>query len=709
MTLFRTALLWLLVSLAGFTQAAPVSTNHTVVELLAENDAVIPGQPFWIAYRLEAAPGWHTYWRNPGDSGLPSEINWQLPDGWQVGEFYWPSPELISAPPFATHAYHGEVLLLALITPPDQISDSSITIAGEAAWLVCKQLCLRETAQLSLTLPIAESATAVNQPRFDAARERWPRPDPQWQVSSQRYEQQITLDISGPGPLPAPIHFFANHGDQIEPAAQQRLLRTNQGYRLELTVSQYSEQPFTTLDGVLVSESGWDTPGGLRGLEIAAAISSASQPASGGTPIDNQMASAGTSTSTTITSPAGSSTSSLGLALALLMAFIGGAILNLMPCVFPVLSIKVLSFIDMAQGHKGHVRRHGLLFALGILLSFWALGGLLIGLQQGGAEIGWGFQLQSPGFVIALGLLLFLLALNLLGVFEVGGTMMRLAGNTDTGSGYWSSFATGVLAAAVATPCTAPFMGAALGYALTQPAQVTLLIFTAVALGLASPYLLLAEVPGLLDKLPRPGQWMNTFRQLLAFPLLASAVWLAWVLGRQQGGDAVALLLLTMIILAMAGWLYGLQQRRTSRQRWVDGVIVLLLLAQLPFWPLMTQPTAAAQTVTDAQWEAFNPDQLATYLADGEAVFIDFTAAWCITCQVNKKLALNRPEVTRHFADNNIRKIRADWTRQDPEITAALAAVGRSGVPTYLYYNRAGEIHLLPELLTPDVVIKAIR
>jgi len=697
----------LLILFTSIVNAAPVITDHTEVELLAENSAVVAGQPFWVAYRLQAAPGWHTYWRNPGDSGLPSELSWQLPEGWQVGEFQWPTPELISTPPFATHAYHGEVLLLAQITPPDQINDSSITLAGEAAWLVCKELCLRETANLSLTLPIAESATAVNQSRFDTARNRWPRPDPQWQVTARRHEQQITMEVSGPEPLPAPVHFFPNNGDQIEPAAPQQLFRTDQGYRLELTVSQYNEQPFATLDGVLVSESGWDGSGNFRGLAVTTAINQEAQPATGGTAISNTLVSSDVNS---VITPPNSPTSTLGLALALLMAFIGGAILNLMPCVFPVLSIKVLSFIDMAQGHKGHVRRHGLLFALGIVLSFWALGGLLIGLQQGGAEIGWGFQLQSPGFVIALGLLLFMLALNLLGVFEVGGTMMRLAGNTDTGSGYWSSFATGVLAAAVATPCTAPFMGAALGYALTQPAQVTLLIFTAVALGLASPYLLLAEVPGLLEKLPKPGQWMVTFRQLLAFPLLASAVWLGWVLGRQQGVDAQALLLITMTILAMAGWLHGLQQRRGQRRRWVDGVILALLLIQLPLWPQMTQANSSPQqAVAESGWEPFDSDQVATYLAQGEPVFIDFTAAWCITCQVNKKLALNNPAVVRHFVDNKIRRIRADWTRADPKITAALAAVGRNGVPTYLYYDRAGQAHLLPELLTADLVIEALR
>lgn len=703
MTFTRSCLLLLLAGLATVAQAEPVSTDHTEVELLAENDAVIPGQPFWVAYRLQAEPGWHTYWRNPGDSGLPSEISWQLPDGWQASKLNWAYPELISTPPFATHAYHGEVLLLAQITPPATINRQQITLVGQAAWLVCKELCLRETATLELTLPVSARVTPVNLARFNEVRNSWPRSHPDWQVSAARHSDRVYLQIIGSRPLPGPIHFFPNVGDQIEPAAPQLLVKTDHGYRLELTQSQYSKQPFHQLDGVLVGGQSWDETLDHRGLLVATEITLTDAPLTNGKSILNPFV------TTNNVNPVSQPANSMGLALALLLAFIGGAILNLMPCVFPVLSIKVLSFIDMAQGHKGHVRRHGLLFGLGILLSFWLLSGLMLVLQQAGAEIGWGFQLQSPGFVIALSLLLFLLALNLLGVFEIGGTVMRLAGNADTGTGYSGSFFTGVLAAAVATPCTAPFMGAALGYALVQPPQVTLLIFTALALGLASPYLLLAEVPGLLEKLPRPGAWMVTFRKLLAFPLLASAVWLGWVLGHQQGVDAVALFLLAMIVLAMAGWIHGMQQQRAHRKLWLDVTIGALLLLQLPLWQQMTQLPAATGTSVESEWEAFDANRLAAYRASGEAVFIDFTAAWCITCQVNKKLALNHPDVTRHFTDNNIRKIRADWTRQDPAITNALAAVGRNGVPTYLYYDRAGKAHLLPELLTADLVIGTLR
>lgn len=699
---------------AGVSNAAAVKTDHTEVELIAEVDRVIPGTPFWIAYRLQADPGWHTYWRNPGDSGLPSQIDWQLPAGWQVSDLHWPYPELISTPPFATHAYHDEVLLLAQVTPPDDLVTgdvtlaSEVTLAGEAAWLVCKELCLRETASLSVTLPVGDSGdsvTAINRDRFDQARSRWPQQTAEWQFSATAHEEEISLTLTGPAPpisLAQPVHFFPYQGEQIEPAAPQLLFKQQQGYQLRLQSSQFLQQPLTSLQGTLVNPAGWDRAGQVKALHLDLPVQQLATaiPVSG-TPV--------TAAAELMTPTADSSAAKPTFWLALLMAFVGGMILNLMPCVFPVLSIKVLAFVDMAQGDKGHVRRHGLLFALGILLSFWLLTAVMLGLQQAGSEIGWGFQLQSPTFVALLSLLLFLLSLNLLGVFEVGGTVMRLAGNADTGSGYWSSFSTGVLATAVATPCTAPFMGAALGYALLQPPHVTISIFTAVALGLAAPYLLLSEAPGLLKKLPRPGPWMITFRQLLAFPLLASAIWLGWVLGHQKGVDGVALLLLAMLLLALAGWLHGLQQHRTERRRWLDGLLILILLLLVPFWnQLQSLPDDQFTAAQNANWQPFDQQRIDTLVASREPLFIDFTAAWCITCQVNKRVALARPEVEAFFRQHGIKTFRADWTNQNAAITTALEKLGRSGVPAYVYYDPTGKPHLLPELLTPELVINSL-
>ncbi|MBL4623033.1 MAG: thioredoxin family protein [Immundisolibacteraceae bacterium] len=701
MIIIRSCLLWLLSVFAVASHAAPVATDHTEVEILAEVSAVVAGEPFWVAFRLEADSGWHTYWSNPGDSGLPSEINWQLPQGWQISDLYWPIPELISTPPFATHAYHGEVLLLAQVTPPASIDRAEVILQGQAAWLVCKQLCLRETAGLTLTLPVSESISydPINRVRFDATRANWPQTDLQLAVTASSFEDELYLQIDGANQLTEPLHFFPYQGEQVEPAADQRLFTNQTGYQLAMTRSQFNQGSLRQISGVLVNPVGWNGSGQPAGLDINAEVVEL-------TAAPN-LASEIVATRNVQSQP--SSSTGLNLGLALLMAFIGGAILNLMPCVFPILSIKVLSFIDMAQGNKGHVRRHGLLFALGILMSFWLLSGTMLFLQQAGEQIGWGFQLQSPGFVMGLSLLMLLLALNLFGLFEVGGTMMRLAGNADTGGGYWSSFNTGVLAAAVATPCTAPFMGVALGYALTQPGAVTMLIFTSVALGLAAPYLLLAEMPALLARLPKPGQWMITFRQLLGFPLLATAAWLVWVLGHQQGVDAVALLLLVMVALAMAGWLHGLQQRRGSRRSWIDLALIALLLSQVPLLQKITEPAdQVANRVNQSGWEPFDQVALDGYLATGEPLFIDFTAAWCITCQVNKRIALHQPRLAEFFADQGIRTIRADWTRQDPQITAALARVGRNGVPTYLFYDPSGTPHLLPEVLTANIVIDRI-
>jgi thiol:disulfide interchange protein DsbD len=385
-----------------------------------------------------------------------------------------------------------------------------------------------------------------------------------------------------------------------------------------------------------------------------------------------------------------------------------------MPCVFPVLSVMVRSFIQLAHGDPGRVRRHGLAFLAGVLVSFWLLAGLLLALRAAGGGVGWGFQLQSPGFVAAMALLLTAVGLNLLGAFEVGLGLARLAGSAPQPAGYPGSFLTGVLAVLVATPCTAPFMGTALGFALARPAPEALAIFTALGLGMALPYLLLAEMPGLLARLPRPGAWMVTLRQGLAFPLFATAVWLAWVLGRQAGVDAVALLLLAALGVGLAAWGAGHLQRGT--RRWLPGAVVLAglgIAAVLGFAAAMrpvesAAPVRAASPAAGIDWQPWSAPRVTELRAAGRPVFVDFTAAWCISCQVNKQVALDTPAVARRFAELGVVALEADWTRYDPAITEALAGFGRSGVPLYVYYPPGGEPKLLPAVLTPATVLAAL-
>ena len=410
--------------------------------------------------------------------------------------------------------------------------------------------------------------------------------------------------------------------------------------------------------------------------------------------------------------PAPPASSRLGLFLALGFAFVGGMILNLMPCVFPVVGIKVLTFVENSRSSPASLRAHGLLFALGVLVCFWAIAGVLIALRAGGASLGWGYQLQSPLVVSALALLFFFLALNMSGVFEIGARAQQLAGSVRAESGYLDAFLSGVIATVVATPCTAPFMGAALGFAVTQPAIISMTVFTALALGMAAPYLVLSFSPKLVGRLPKPGQWMVTLKQALAFPLYLTVVWLVWVLGRQVGVDAIARFLVGMTLIGAGLWVYGNWSAATAaRARTVAYVLaaVFVLGGSVVAWPEASRDQDRNLATTEGVWEPWSADAVSLARQDGRPVFVDFTAAWCVTCQVNKRLVLNRDSVQTRFRDRNIVLMVADWTNRDPEISLALDSLGRSGVPVYVMYPAGGgQPILLPELLTETLVLDAI-
>jgi thiol:disulfide interchange protein DsbD len=400
------------------------------------------------------------------------------------------------------------------------------------------------------------------------------------------------------------------------------------------------------------------------------------------------------------------------LIVALAFAFIGGLILNLMPCVFPVLGIKVMGFVQHAQKDNALLKQQGFAFFAGVVISFWILSGLLLALRAAGESIGWGFQLQSPIFVTLLAVLFSLMALNLSGVFEMGLRLQSAAGNVEMRGGRSTlvdAFLSGVLATIVATPCTAPFMGAALGFTLSQPAYMSMLVFTAIAIGMALPVTLLSLVPRWLAYLPKPGAWMTTFKQFMAFPLLATVVWLAWVLGSQQGNDGIAKLLFGLVLISLAAWLYGRWQSAKPMLAVVVGAAVAaggLALA----WPSEegTREVVAGAAAKD-DWVPFSKQKIADLRAAGKGVFVDFTATWCITCQVNKRVALNQADVVKRFMELNIVRMKADWTVKDPAITAALAEFGRNGVPLYVFYPPKGEAMVLPEVLTPSVVLSHVE
>jgi thiol:disulfide interchange protein DsbD len=667
---------------------------HVKAELVAESDAIVPGQPLQLALKLAHENEWHTYWQVPGDSGLPTRIEWQLPAGFAAGPIEWPYPHRLPAGPLVNFGYEGETLLLTKVqVPADLATGKNVTLNAKAEWLECKDVCIPGSADLSLTLPVRAAAGASpHAALFAQSRKLVPGVVPGVTVRATTEGDRIRLALTVPADRSInSIEFFPLEEGRIEPAAAQVLDRSN-GTALVLTAAKPVKADAKSLAGVIVVNGGPSKAGGwvatVEGPVAAGAVSTSPAPAAA-------------------TSPA----PTMSLLAALGAAFVGGLILNLMPCVFPVLSLKLIG-LAQHRTHSGPMAAHGVAFAVGVILSFVLLAGLLIALQKAGSALGWGFQLQTPWVVASLTVLFFVIGLNLLGVFEF--TFGSGLGNTKAadalvGKSDWrGSFGTGVLAVIVASPCTAPFMSAALGYAITQPAAIALSVFAMLGVGMAAPYLLLTLFPALLAKLPRPGRWMELFKQFMAFPMFATCVWLLWVLAQQVDAGGVALALGVLVAVSFALWSLGLAQRGAARFRWV--ALVGAVVAAMTFTPIATsEPVAAgSKTTAGTDWVEYSPKALADLKAQGKPVFVDFTAAWCVTCQVNKRVALNTDKVRSRFADSGIVRMKADWTNRDETITRALAEFGRNGVPLYVLYDRSGQPTVLPELLTENTVIAAL-
>jgi thiol:disulfide interchange protein DsbD len=670
--------------------AAPVQQPHSQAELVPERAVVTPGQPLTVGLHLRLEDGWHVYWKNPGDAGMPTSIAWTLPQGFSAGRMEWPAPRRIDVPPLTSYGYEGEVMHLTEIqVPADAKPGAQVTIRAKADWLVCKEICIPASADFSRSLSV--SSTPGNpDPRwaeaFAKARSAAPLPLAGWQATAYRDGDTLLLQVA-PEAAGAPhlhgLEFFPEREGVIANAVRQTFARLDKGYEVRMTASPQPIGELNGLAGVLVADPGF---GAARAVEIDVPFSPGPAPAA--------AASAG-----------------FGLAMALVLAFAGGLILNLMPCVFPVLAIKVLGVAQQAHSHPAKLRTHGLLFALGVVLSFWAIAGLLLALRAGSADLGWGYQLQSPMIVAGLALLFFVLGLNLSGVFQIGTGVQALAGGIRARNEQADALLSGLLATLVASPCTAPFMGAALGFALVQPALSAMLVFTALALGMALPYLVLCFVPALIRRLPRPGRWMETLRQALAFPLYATVVWLVWVLGQQAGIDGAAKLLAALVAVAAALWAVGHWAHAGRSARMTARVAALILIggALVFAWP-QGQPGPRSQARAEGAWQPWSEAAVSSALAAGKPVFVDFTAAWCVTCQVNKRLVLSAADVEQRFVELGVTRLRADWTNRDGAITAALARLNRIGVPVYALYSPAQrEPLLLPEVLTRSVVLDALQ
>jgi thiol:disulfide interchange protein DsbD len=697
--------LLLLLLLPGLVSAAPVQVPHATAELVAERLHARPGERFTLALRLEHEAGWHTYWKNPGDSGMPTRIAWTLPEGVTAGPIAWPMPERIPVGPLTNYGYGGEVLLLTdLEVPRDWPAGRPIAVLAKAEWLICKEICLPGGTTLSLELPTASGVAEADSrwgPAIAAARREIPAGLEGWSPSVGVTDTHLVIRLVPPapgGPELERVEFFPDAPEVIDNPAPQVLERTPEGYRLLLTAAPSFKGSIRELSGVLVAAPGF---GAARAVEV-------SMPYPGGAPARRAALLASPLSAAEIQAAAGAAPgASIGLLAALGLAFVGGLILNLMPCVFPVVSIKVLGFVEQAHGDRSELRRHGLAFAAGILVCFWLVAGVLLALRAGGEALGWGYQLQSPIVISALAVLFFVLGLNLSGMFELGTSIQTAAGGVRDRSGLAGAFLGGMLATAIATPCTAPFMGAALGFALTQPPLDSMLVFSALALGMGAPYVILALRPALTRWLPRPGRWMETLRQLLAFPLYLTVVWLVWILGQQQDVTAVARLLAALVLVAAALWAW--RRLAGNARGWAIGMAAAFAAGAAWFaWP-SSVPEATVRSVQAGEWAPYSEAGLEQARAAGP-VFVDFTAAWCVTCQVNKRVALETAAVVSAFERTGATRLRADWTRRDAVITEALGRLGRSGVPVYAVY-RAGAAtpELLPEVLTPDLVVAALE
>ncbi|MEI8292801.1 MAG: protein-disulfide reductase DsbD domain-containing protein [bacterium] len=654
--------------------SAQVHGGTTLVKagLLADTTAIVPGQPFQVGLLLEMAPDWHTYWQYSGDSGLPTTINWKLPPGFTAGPIQWPVPQAKIEPgDIQVYAYNGRVLLLSTITPPADIS-GNVTLQAAASWLVCEEICVPGDAKLEITLPVAPSAAPANPALFEEFRAQLPSKEiPPFDLVWTHAGSLLTLQVHGM-PQGTAITLFPL------PTEHQII-----GHPEFLTPDKLSIKASGPFSGVLAVGEG----SSRRAWFVSDAAPAANKPSA-----------------------------SLSLGVALFYGFLGGLILNLMPCVLPVISLKIFGFIRQAGDSRGSIFLHGLAFVGGIFVWFLGLAAVIIGLKSGGGEVTWAFQFQNPWFNVVIGSVVFVFALNLAGVFEfiLPGRTANALESAGSASGLAGSFFQGVFATLLATPCTAPFLGSALGFAFSQSAMVILAMFAAVASGMALPYLLLSASPGWLKFLPRPGAWMERLKQFMAFPLLATLVWILSIIGGQRGIDGVVSFCGFLLCLGFACWLLGAfcGPLASSAKRAITFALILATLGGGGWYFLGKKfsPTVIADADRIA-WVPFSDARVQSELVAGHSVFIDFTADWCITCKFNERTAIDTPAIRALLKEKNIIPIKADWTNANPEITAALKRFNRVGVPLYVIYSASNPTDpvVLPELLTESHLMGALK
>ncbi len=666
---------------------------HVKVSLVADTRSIVPGGSLHLGLRQQIEPGWHTYWSNPGDSGLPTTIDWTLPPDFKAGPIVWPTPERFALGPVVDYGYRNEVVLPVTIDVPSNLTPgASIALAAHVSWLVCSDTCIPEEAQLSISLPV----NGVAEPDLDgakllaSARARIPMPNP-FRTTVAAADDKLTLRVAaGDATRLTDVMFFPADAGVVDDDAPQAVMAEPDG--LSVTLLRDIAKPLpATFNGVLVfHDRAAQAAEQLQAIMISA-------------PVEPAQTIGG-----------------IAFFWAILLAVAGGLLLNLMPCVLPVLAIKAFGLVQHAQLAPREARLQGIAYAAGVMISFAVVALALIGLRAAGAEIGWGFQLQSPLFVTVMIYILFAVGLNLSGVFTFGDRLAGMGNRLAAREGYSGSFFTGALATLVASPCTAPFMAAAMGYAIAQPWYLSLAVFEAVGMGLAFPYLAIAFSPAARRFLPSSGAWMLHLKQFLAFPVYGTAVWLFFVLSQEAGDLAGTAVLTGLVLIGFAAWLY--EAARQGEGRWPNCGIGLSALSVIAAFGLLdltqaNRPSATAEIKEEAglPWQPFSQDRLSQLQGEGRPIFVDIGAAWCITCKINERIALADPAVLKAFADAGVAALRGDWTRQDTAITRVLEANGRAGVPLYLYYPRLGTTGdarspvILPQILTAETILREIR
>ena len=681
--------------------------NNVQVDLISSHQKITPGQSFYLALKLSHDKHWHTYWTNPGDSGQAIKITWDEKTPVTTSDILWPTPEIIPTPPLVTYGYEGVVYIPMRATLPADFSAQNITLNAQAKWLECKDICLPAQKDISLNL---EVGMTVEKNRDDhkaienTLLERLPQSTADWEMSATYGADKLELTFAPPPdrqkpktPLPteevnnADIHFLPFKTGIIENSAPQNLSYNPQTntYTLQVKRNDFTQNAPEVLSGILL----YDKHKSLKFSSLA-------------------------HTGDVHDIKDDKKQTNYGFLIALGLALLGGLILNLMPCVLPILALKITHLVSHAQ--KQSPWQHGIAFAIGVISTFMVLAGVLIALQAGGQALGWGFQLQNPLFVLIICVILLIVALDLFGIFEIGTGLTRLGGKAEQVDGKLGSFFVGILATVVATPCTAPFMGSAMAFTLGKPAGVILAVFAMLGVGLSAPYVLLTTFPKCMGFIPKPGPWMVTFKQILGFPILATILWLVWVLGGQVGHDGMLISLGVLLVVAFAVWLWGrFGQSLTSSSRKSRLIMAIsLLLISGAFYlgvsglrmleDVYTHNTTQAQ---QTQHVPFRPGLAEERQQQGKASFVIFTADWCITCKINEQTVLNTTKIQQAFKEKDIGVIVADWTRQDDDITRALKKHGRASVPFYLYYPPEYEVapQPLPELLTQDRVLRTIN